>query len=194
MINSIKTFMKHRDWPVVVVLSGIPELLEKVNLDPQLRNVLTPYYLHPLDPLAKEGFDEIDTVLYGFSEATGIGIDAVRNEDVFMRMCHGHGNMYGRVFRFLVDVFASLPVDLSELTVGFLADRYALKTGCIPGQNVFLRDDYLGCDVEALMAGSDRARVALPHYIRAKAMASFSYVTGSHLLERSNVLQSRHRT
>ncbi len=151
MINSIKTFMKHRDWPVVVVLSGIPELLEKVNLDPQLRNVLTPYYLHPLDPLAKEGFDEIDTVLYGFSEATGIGIDAVRNEDV--RMCHGHGNMYGRVFRFLVDVFASLPVDLSELTVGFLADRYALKTGCIPGQNVFLRDDYLGCDVEALMAG-----------------------------------------
>jgi len=155
VINSIKTFMKHRDWPIVIVLSGIPELLDKVNLDPQLRNLITPYYLQPLDPLAEDGFDEIDTALCGFSEATGIGISAIREEDVFMRLCYGHGNLYGRVLRFLVDVFAALPVDQSELTVEFLADRYALRTGCIPGHNVFLRDDYQGCDVEVLMAGTE---------------------------------------
>lgn len=154
VINSIKTFMKHRDWPIAVVLSGIPELLEKVNLDAQFRNLITPYYLPPIDPLAEDGLDEIDTVLCGFSKATSIGISAVRNEDVLMRICHGHGNMYGRVFRFLVDAFASLPADQSELTVQFLADRYAMKMGCIPGHNVFLRDDYRGCDVETLMAGT----------------------------------------
>lgn len=33
-----------------------------------------------------------------------------------------------------------------------LADRYARKTGCLPDQNVFLRDDYLTCNVEVLAA------------------------------------------
>lgn len=97
VINSIKTSMKHRDWSIVIVLSGIPELLDKVNLDPQFRNLITLYYLHPLDPLAKDGLDEIDAVLCGFSKATDIGIDAVRNEDVFMRICYVHGNMYDRL-------------------------------------------------------------------------------------------------
>ncbi len=138
VLNSIKTFMKHRDWPIVVVLSGIPELMDKVNLDPQLRNLITPCFLPPLDPLAEDAFDEVDTVLCGFSQATGIGVSDVRNEDVYARLCHGHGNLYGRIFRFLMDVFAALPADQSELSVEFLADRYASRTGCVPCHNVFL--------------------------------------------------------
>ena len=114
---------------------------------------MTPCYLPPLDPLAEDAFDEVDAVFCGFSQATGIGICDVRNEDVYLRMCHGHGNLYGRTFRFLVGVFASLPVDQPELTVEFLADRYSSRTGCVPDHNVFLREDYLACDVETLMAG-----------------------------------------
>ena len=52
----------------------------------------------------------------------------------------------------MVDVFASLPEGETKITMAHLADRYALKTGCSPGQNVFLREDYHACNVMALMA------------------------------------------
>lgn len=34
VISAQKTLMKHRQWSVISILSGIPELLDKVNLDP----------------------------------------------------------------------------------------------------------------------------------------------------------------
>lgn len=155
VINSIKTFMKNRDWPVVVVLSGIPQLLDKVNVDPQLRNLMTPYWMQPVDPLMDEDIDEIDTAFYQFAESLGINIDEVRSEEVFQRMCYGFGNMYGRIFKFMIDVFSTLPRDQAAITVDFLADRYSVLTGCIPGHNVFLREDYRACDVDRLLAGME---------------------------------------
>lgn len=153
VINSIKTFMKHRHWPVVIVLSGIPELLDKVNMDPQFRNLMTPFHMSVINPLFEADLDEVDTAFVGYSEAVGVNIDQVRTEDIYLRMCHGHGNLFGRVFKFMVDLFDNIPADCDSLTPEMLADRYAARMGCMPGHNPFLRDDYLACDVDSLLAG-----------------------------------------
>ncbi len=151
VINSIKTFMKHREWPVVVILSGVPELLDKVNLDPQLRNLMTPYLLRPLAPHS-EDLEEIDTVVFELGEALGLDVSGIRNEDTYLRMSYGHEDLYGKVIRFIVNAFSSLSEGETRVTVSQLADQYAQYTGCTPGQNVFLREDYEACNVKALMA------------------------------------------
>lgn len=151
VINALKTFMKHREWPVTIILSGIPELLGKVNIDPQLRNLMTPYALRPLDPHGPD-LDEVDTVVFQLGEALGLDITGIRDEDVYMRMAYGHENLFGKIFRFLVDVFATLPEGETCVSLSHLSDQYERNTGCTVGQNVFLRADYEACNVGALMA------------------------------------------
>lgn len=152
VINSIKTLMKHREWPLVVVLSGIPELLDKVNLDPQLRNLMTPYRLDRLDPHSTD-LDEIDTAVFELAEALGIDISEIRNEDTYLLLSYGHEDLYGKIFRFIRNAFGSLPDGETRMTVSHLADLYGQNTSCSSGQNVFLREDYEACNVKVLMAG-----------------------------------------
>jgi hypothetical protein len=154
IVNSLKTFMKHRTWPVVLVLSGIPVLLEKVNLDPQFLTLLTPFSMTPIDPFSDD-LTEVETAIYHYADAIGVSIDEVRNPDVLVRLCHGHQNQFGRTFRFVIKALAALPLDATELTVDHLAERYALKTGCMPGNNVFIREDYRDCEVAVLEADVD---------------------------------------
>lgn len=154
VLNSIKTLIKNPDWPVVVVLSGISALLSKVNLDPQLRNMTSAYHMRPLDPLSDQDLNEVDTAFYHYAGACGVSIDRVRNEDTYRRLCYANGNHFGRVFKFMVDVFANLDDDQTELTISVMAERYAVKTGCVPGHNPFIRDDYELCEVDELLAGT----------------------------------------
>jgi hypothetical protein len=156
VINSIKTMVKHPDWPVVVVLSGVPELLEKVNLDPQLRNLTTAYFMRPLDPNSEEDLNEIDTAFYHYAAARGVDIGGVRNEDTYRRMCYAHGHHFGRVFKFMVRLFAEMEDDDKRIDLGMMAESYAKKSGCIPGHNPFVRPDYKICEVDVLLAGVDK--------------------------------------
>lgn len=155
VLNSIKMLMKNRSWPMVVILSGIPELLGKVNPDPQYPNLLNPIYIAPMDPHSNEDLDEIDTAFCGYAERAGIGIDELRTEETYHRICHANGNLYGRIFKFMVEVFATLPKGTDVLTIEHLAHVYELKTGCVPGHNVFLRSDFLNVETGTLMPGRD---------------------------------------
>lgn len=153
VINSIKTLIKNPDWPVVVVLSGIPELLSKVNIDPQLRNLTSAYQMRSLDPLSDHDLNEVDTAFYHYAEARGVNIDDVRNEETYQRICYAHGNHFGLIFKFMVDVFANIEDEQTGLSLPWLAERYAAKTGCVPGHNPFIREDYRLCEVRELLAG-----------------------------------------
>lgn len=150
VLNALKTFMKHREWPMVIILSGIPELLTKVNIDPQFQRLVTPVHMAQIDPMSSD-LEEIDTAFYGLATKVGIDIGKVRTEDTYMRLSYACLDVYGRVFRFLVDLLAALPEGRTELTLDDFAERYAVQTGCMPGQNVFLREDYRECSAGLLM-------------------------------------------
>jgi hypothetical protein len=149
VINSIKTCMKDREWPILVVMSGVPELLNVVNLDPQLRNLVTPIAFRTID--VANDLADLDAAFVGYAGVADVNVDNLRHGEIYERMAHGHEYLFGRVFRFMVDAFATLPEGKFSMTVQHLADCYARKTGCIPGFNVFLKDDFLSCDVSKLM-------------------------------------------
>lgn len=153
VINSIKALAKNPDWPVVVVLSGIPELLQKVNSEKQLMNPTSAFYLQSLDPLSESDMELVDTAFYHYAEARGVNVDGIRDDDTYRRICYAHGNQFGLIFKFMVDVFANVEDDQPEVDLSMLATRYAAKTGCVPGHNPFIREDFQLCAVDELLAG-----------------------------------------
>lgn len=150
VLNSLKTLIKNRDWPTVIILSGIPALLQKISLDSQLQRLLSVVHMRRIDPGSSD-IDEIDTAFVGLAGLIGVDISGVRNEDTYLRMIYACLDAYGRVFRFIVDLLASLPEGQKKLTPAYLADHYAFLTGLPPGHNVFLRDDYESCTVGLFM-------------------------------------------
>jgi len=154
VINSIKNLVKDPDWPVFVVLSGIPELLQIMNFEEQLMNPTSAYHLRSLDPLSDGDMAEVDTAFFHYAEARGVNIDRVRNEDTYQRLCYAHRNQFGLIFKFMVDLFANVEDDQTELDISMLAARYAAKTGCVAGHNPFIRDNFELCIVDELLAGS----------------------------------------
>lgn len=154
IINSLKSRLKNRNWQIVLVLTGIPELAEKLSSDNQLHDKFKWAELPPIDPEGGE-LDELDTAFCGFAEAVGVDISEVRSEDTYRRMSYGHRDLFGRTFRFMIDVLAKLPPGTTNLTMDHLADRFAERmVQNIPGNNVFLRDDYLACDVSGVRDSS----------------------------------------
>lgn len=156
VLNSIKMLMKGRSWPMVVILSKIPELLEKVNSDPQYPNLLFPMVMSPMDPSRNEDLDEIDTAFYGYAECLDVDISEVRTQNTYLRICRGHNNFYGRIFKFMVAVFAELPDETKVMTMEHLAAVYAQRTGCVAGHNVFIREDFENVETGTLLAGRER--------------------------------------
>jgi hypothetical protein len=118
-LNAMKTLMKHREWPVALVLSGIPELLDKVFFDPQLREIMSPYVVEPFDPMSDD-LHEIDSAFYHYAEAVGVNIDAVRDGDTLRRLCFGMQDLYGRAFRFMIRTLSNLPLGETEMTIDHL--------------------------------------------------------------------------
>lgn len=51
VINTLKTLMQHRHWPVGLILSGMPSLQETLNMDGQLARRVTPIGIPRLSPL-----------------------------------------------------------------------------------------------------------------------------------------------
>lgn len=151
LINAIKGLMKHREWPIAVILSGIPTLIDTLNIDAQLRTKLKPFRLPIIDHLGSD-LDEIDTVLCAYGDALSVDVTPIRDEDAYFRLVHGFEYQFGRVFRFLIDVVVEASQNKKRLTLEQLADRYEFETGCNTSNNVFIRPDYEACNVKALFA------------------------------------------
>ena len=150
IINSLKSRLKNRNWQVVLILTGIPELVEKHAEDPQLHDKFSWQALRPID-LDSGDLDELDTAFCGFANAIGIDVSSVRRDDIYRRMSYGHGDLFGRTFRFMIEALATLPTGETMLTEEHLADRFAARMIVnIPANNVYLRDDYLSCDVTSI--------------------------------------------
>jgi len=60
MINTLKALVQNPNWPISIVLSGMPQLRDLINMDPQLARRFTPVQFAKLDPVLDGGPDHED--------------------------------------------------------------------------------------------------------------------------------------
>ncbi|WP_179381475.1 TniB family NTP-binding protein [Jannaschia marina] len=146
VVNTLKSLMNNKAWPVGLILSGTPELMELVNSDPQLARRVD---IAKLDAVSWEAdASNVGAILNEFRRRAGLRADEdVRGDDFTRRLVHAGANEFGRIVETMVSGLEEALI-AGDTTVGrhHFATAFRRKADCIPAFNPFLADDFRSID------------------------------------------------
>lgn len=136
--DRLKSLMQIDDWPLHTIYSGVPQLAELLEGDPQLVNRSMVMRFIPLSmpsdrSIVMEVLTDIVVGRCGLKMSEGIQAD-----DFLGRLCAAGGGCYGRIIE-AVQAACSLVMQKEKDTVDVraFAHGYQTNTGCLPGDNIF---------------------------------------------------------
>lgn len=140
--DTLKNVMQQTDWPVRLILSGLPALGQFVRRDVQLWRrcrFITFEALH--FPTDEKGLRHIvRTVAMHGAGLNPVGLD---DSEFLARLCHAAEGQFGRVIEICrAAAEDAIGAGSAVLTVSDFASAYATTTGCSPADNLFLVRDW----------------------------------------------------
>lgn len=151
VLNTLKSLMNNPDWPVGLILSGMPKTVEMINSDDQLRRRVFPIYLAPISWAAHA--QEIRKLFAGYVERAGLDpVDDLARDEFLARLVHAGANEFGLIVEMILGgIEEALHAGRTALTVNDFTQAFARKTGCLHAQNPFVAEDYPAIDARMLL-------------------------------------------
>ncbi|WP_323009553.1 TniB family NTP-binding protein [Paracoccus sp. (in: a-proteobacteria)] len=151
VISTLKSLMQSSEWPVGVILSGMPELLNLVNMDHQLARRLKPVEHRPLKTSVDGGM--IVAAIRQYAAAAHLTVDDMLCKPRFVRrLVHAADHCFGILVEMICEAIGEVLL-LAEgtLSVKSFAACFARRSGCPEGLNPFVVEDFLALDVRKLL-------------------------------------------
>jgi len=151
--NTLKRMMQEADWPIWLILSGLPELSRFCQNDDSMRRRV--HVLH-FDDLAfpDHAGSVLQTVRNLVALCPSVGCGEVLTPSFAHRLLHASTYQFGIVVEYVQDAIEEcLMVEGGgELKLGHFADVYAIRTGAVDDDvNPFVADDWTAIPVEAAL-------------------------------------------
>jgi hypothetical protein len=141
ILDGFKDLMKRPEWPIVLVLSGIPTLLDYLNQSDELIALLEPISYSDI-AYNQQNLEEADAIMCAYGTAAKLDVSGLRDEDTYNRMIHGAARRWGRFIEMVVHSMAHAKASgRTELTRSDLAETFRRWTGASDGANVMLVDN-----------------------------------------------------
>jgi len=111
-LDSFKSLMKEPEWPLIMILSGVPDLAEYVNSEEQLSHLLAPVHFDEIslgksaDPLEDPDLNELNKLVYSYAAHGGIDVDELVDLDFLERLDFACVSRWGLVIELLIRAFA----------------------------------------------------------------------------------------
>lgn len=136
--DTLKRLMQNREWPVWLILSGLPTITTMLSGDRQVlrrtRHVL-------LEDLRLERDVAVVRKVIDFfgREKAGLAIAGLTGDEFVGRLLHAALNQFGIVIEFTQDaILQALQRGADSLGIDDFAAAYRARTGCLPDKNVFI--------------------------------------------------------
>lgn len=151
VISTLKSLMQSPKWPVGLILSGMPELLDLVNMDPQLARRLRPVEHRPLKISVDGGM--IVAAIRQYAAAARIAADGALCKPGFVkRLVHAADYCFGILAEMICEAIGeALAAGEDILSLKSFVACFARRSGCPVGLNPFITEDYLAIDVRKLL-------------------------------------------
>lgn len=151
VVNTLKSLMNNKDWPVGLILSGMPKVIDMINVDDQLKRRMSIVQLKAVSVSSHS--NEIATMLERYCQVAELAIGKdLQSNDFRARLVHAGANEFGLIIEtVLAGVEDALLAGHAELGIGHFVTAFQRKSGCIPALNPFLASDYLAIDPRAVM-------------------------------------------
>ncbi|WP_170117016.1 ATP-binding protein [Phyllobacterium sophorae] len=143
--DSMKDVMQIPDFPVSFVVSGLPEIAEFLQPDRQIKRRTRTIVFHPLSYERDRSF--LETMISNY--VCRAGIEADFGGEFVKRLIHAASSQTGIFIEYLLEgIEQALLLDRNVLDNRCLEDVYAIRSGCLPDQNVFTAKNWRSIDVE----------------------------------------------
>jgi len=151
VINTLKSLMQNKEWPVGIVLSGMPKVKPMLNYDPQLARRFYPIELRRVSGLTNEQM--LTNLLGSYADKARLNLAERTTESIFMeRLAHSGAGEFGLIVEIVISAIEEALHDASQ----HLDDRHFIRafrrrTGCIEGLNPFVVPDFTSIDPRQLL-------------------------------------------
>ncbi|SEB47651.1 TniB family NTP-binding protein [Rhodobacter sp. 24-YEA-8] len=153
VVNTLKSMMENRTWPVSLILSGTPELKKIINQDPQLARRIYPVAIPRLTvPRHVNAVVEL-TRRYAERGTLTVGAD-LAGDEFARRLLHAGDYEFGLVAEIIVQAACrALGVRGrgAALTLEDFGHAYRERTGAAPMLNPFLATDFVAINVRRIL-------------------------------------------
>jgi len=153
VINTLKSLMQNRSWPVGMVLSGMPALKDMLNHDPQLAR-----RFYPIEFPRLNAFNDIEqvfsTISFYADRAELFPDDDLLAPDFAARLIHAAAGEFGLTVELIIAaVERALNRRVPTLAPNDFREAFALRAGCVDGLNPFVAEDFERIDSRTLLGG-----------------------------------------
>ena len=142
ILDSFKTLMKSQDWPLMLILTGIPELMGYIQEEPQLHRLAT----HQIFPDLEVPGDltVINDIVQSAAIQSGLELsDDVMTRDLYTRLATSGAFRWGLVIGLVVGACEAARERGSRvLERGDFAEAWRAKVASRTGVNPFTHDAY----------------------------------------------------
>lgn len=162
VVNTLKSVMQNRRWPVSIILSGLPDLRTLLNLDPQLGRRFTPVSFSQLDEI-HDGRN-VRTLLGQYAEAISLELAPELQEDEFIaRLIHSAASEFGILIEIVIGAIEiCLRRRETVLAKPHFVAEFLRRTGCANDLNPFVRQDYTALNPRLLLPGNEDVSASIP--------------------------------
>ncbi|TXH35601.1 MAG: hypothetical protein E6Q98_15005 [Rhodospirillaceae bacterium] len=154
LLDTLKNLMQSPDWPVCLVLSGLPEFGKFARRDKQIPFRSRMISLPPLSIPADLKW--VKFMVKAIFERLELDISALSSDTFYLRLCHAASNLTGRIARFIQGAGEeAIYGHRNAVTVNDFAEFYAAHSACDPDENIFLVRDWHLIDPNASLDVED---------------------------------------
>jgi hypothetical protein len=162
VLDSFKALLKDPRWPLVLILSGVPDLAKHIERDTaseerkQLRYLLRPIHFDVID--TSRDIQELNSLAYSFADRVGLHFDGLSTVDFFKRLSLASSYRWGLAIELIIEAFTvAKQVQAPQVTTEHFSKAFSLIHGLPERFSPFDVDDYEEAfDEERLLQLLDR--------------------------------------
>ena len=155
VVNTLKSLMENSQWPVGLILTGMPDLKNIINQDAQLARRLYPIEIDGLHDLRHA--EPVIALVKGYARRAGITMsEDLSSENFARRLIHAADYEFGLLAELAVQSIteAITTVGLSvELNINHFGEVFYARTAAVDGLNPFIAEDFTRIRVRDILGG-----------------------------------------
>jgi hypothetical protein len=140
-LDNFKSLMKDKTWPLMLILSGVPELSKYVNQNEQLATLLRRVHFDTIR--LEDDMEELNQLAFAFAKEAGVSFEPLSNVDFFERLNHACVMRWGLVIELMIEALTTCHrAGAKEISIQHFAEAFALRANLPMGFTPFTVPDY----------------------------------------------------
>jgi hypothetical protein len=143
ILDSFKSLLKDQQWPLMLILSGVPNLADHLRQEEQLTRLLRIVSFEGIDLSRKADTDELIHLVFSYGDKAGLEFDNFEIEDFLSRLAFAACERWGLVIELLIEAFSIALLNREKICkTDHFSEAFSKISGAPLGYSPFTMPNY----------------------------------------------------